>query len=289
MPALLCCVCPGKAVSPLGQLPPPQTGGEEDGEDGAGSRAELQRRGHAEQLERCHRLVTSALGGRGADGTACVVICARSTVLLRRDRYPRITCRSRVISAECDSGSGRDQASASLAAPGGAGAAGPWATLGRGRAEPWGSPFLRTQRATVDGEEDESVRVPRALGQAGTSLARSVGAQRRAAGVTPCALGSCRSQELHLRTESHSYLPELGKSEMEFIESKRPRLELLPDPLLRPSPLLATGQPGGSEDLSKVRPGPRPRTPLLLGGVRGAGEAGGTAWEKAGRRPSTGC
>ncbi|PNI57260.1 NCOR2 isoform 9, partial [Pan troglodytes] len=60
-------------------------------------------------------------------------------------------------------------------------------------------------------------------------------------------------QELHLRPESHSYLPELGKSEMEFIESKRPRLELLPDPLLRPSPLLATGQPVGSEDLTKDR------------------------------------
>lgn len=44
---------------------------------------------------------------------------------------------------------------------------------------------------------------------------------------------------------------------MEFLESKRPRLELLPDPLLRPSPLLAAGQPGGSEDLSKVRLGPQ--------------------------------
>uniref|UniRef100_G1QPK9 Nuclear receptor corepressor 2 n=1 Tax=Nomascus leucogenys TaxID=61853 RepID=G1QPK9_NOMLE len=65
--------------------------------------------------------------------------------------------------------------------------------------------------------------------------------------------GNERSQELHLRPESHSYLPELGKSEMEFIESKRPRLELLPDPLLRPSPLLAAGQPAGSEDLTKDR------------------------------------
>ncbi|XP_057602316.1 nuclear receptor corepressor 2 isoform X15 [Hippopotamus amphibius kiboko] len=65
--------------------------------------------------------------------------------------------------------------------------------------------------------------------------------------------GNERSQELHLRPESHSYLPELGKSEMDFLESKRPRLELLPDPLLRPSPLLAAGQPGGSEDLSKDR------------------------------------
>ncbi|KAM5238869.1 nuclear receptor corepressor 2 isoform 2-T2 [Ctenodactylus gundi] len=65
--------------------------------------------------------------------------------------------------------------------------------------------------------------------------------------------GSERSQELHLRPESHSYLPELGKAEMEFIETKRPRLELLPDPLLRPSPLLAAGQPGASEDLTKDR------------------------------------
>ncbi|XP_073916880.1 nuclear receptor corepressor 2 isoform X2 [Castor canadensis] len=65
--------------------------------------------------------------------------------------------------------------------------------------------------------------------------------------------GNERSQELHLRPESHSYLPELGKSEMEFMDSKRPRLELLPDPLLRPSPLLAAGQPGGSEDLTKDR------------------------------------
>ncbi|XP_014642726.1 PREDICTED: nuclear receptor corepressor 2 [Ceratotherium simum simum] len=65
--------------------------------------------------------------------------------------------------------------------------------------------------------------------------------------------GNERSQELHLRPESHAYLPELGKSEMDFIESKRPRLELLPDPLLRPSGLLAAGQPGGSEDLAKDR------------------------------------
>ncbi|XP_059532221.1 nuclear receptor corepressor 2 isoform X3 [Myotis daubentonii] len=65
--------------------------------------------------------------------------------------------------------------------------------------------------------------------------------------------GNERSQELHLRPESHSYLPELGKSEMEFTDSKRPRLELLPDSLLRPAPLLAASQPGGSEDLAKER------------------------------------
>lgn len=98
----------------------------------------------------------------------------------------------------------------------------------------------------------------------------------QAADVMPCALAPHRSQELHLRPESHSYLPELGKSEMEFLESKRPRLELLPDPLLRPSPLLAAGQPGGSEDLSKVRPA-QPGAPLRvwvllrLGGEQGRG------------------
>nr|XP_051696082.1 nuclear receptor corepressor 2 [Oryctolagus cuniculus] len=65
--------------------------------------------------------------------------------------------------------------------------------------------------------------------------------------------GNERSQELHLRPEPHTYLPELGKSELEFMESKRPRLELLPEPLLRPSALLATGQPGASDDLTKDR------------------------------------
>lgn len=89
----------------------------------------------------------------------------------------------------------------------------------------------------------------------------------------PRALASHRSQELHLRPESHPYLPELGKSEMDFIDSKRPRLELLPDPLLRPSPLLAAGQPGGSEDLSKVRPGPQQAAPDDVG-FCGSGAAG---------------
>lgn len=67
-------------------------------------------------------------------------------------------------------------------------------------------------------------------------------------------LASHRSQELHLRPESRTFLPELGKPDIEFTESKRPRLELLPDTLLRPSPLLATGQPSGTEDLTKVHP-----------------------------------
>ncbi|XP_060049263.1 nuclear receptor corepressor 2 isoform X5 [Erinaceus europaeus] len=63
--------------------------------------------------------------------------------------------------------------------------------------------------------------------------------------------GNERAQELHLRPEAHTFLPELGKTELDFLESKRPRLELLPDPLLRPSPLL--GPPGASEDLAKER------------------------------------
>lgn len=63
-----------------------------------------------------------------------------------------------------------------------------------------------------------------------------------------------RSQELHLRTEAHSYLSDLTKpSDLEFIETKRPRLDLLQDPLMRHSPLLNQSQQGGTEDLSKVR------------------------------------
>ncbi|XP_061459047.1 nuclear receptor corepressor 2 isoform X2 [Rhineura floridana] len=66
--------------------------------------------------------------------------------------------------------------------------------------------------------------------------------------------GNERSQELHTRAESHSYLSDLSKqSEIEFIETKRPRLELLQEPLLRHSPLLSQNQQGGTEDLSKDR------------------------------------
>nr|XP_009665092.1 PREDICTED: nuclear receptor corepressor 2-like [Struthio camelus australis] len=66
--------------------------------------------------------------------------------------------------------------------------------------------------------------------------------------------GNERSQELHLRTEAHSYLSDLAKpSDLEFIETKRPRLDLLQDPLMRHSPLLSQSQQGGTEDLSKDR------------------------------------
>ncbi|XP_042721939.1 nuclear receptor corepressor 2 isoform X10 [Lagopus leucura] len=66
--------------------------------------------------------------------------------------------------------------------------------------------------------------------------------------------GNERSQELHLRTEAHSYLSDLTKpSDLEFIETKRPRLDLLQDPLLRHSPLLSQGQQAGGEELPKDR------------------------------------
>uniref|UniRef100_A0A8C3TEJ8 Nuclear receptor corepressor 2 n=1 Tax=Chelydra serpentina TaxID=8475 RepID=A0A8C3TEJ8_CHESE len=66
--------------------------------------------------------------------------------------------------------------------------------------------------------------------------------------------GNERSQELHLRAEPHSYLSDMSKqSEIEFIETKRPRLDLLQDPLMRHSPLLNQNQQGGTEDLSKER------------------------------------
>ncbi|KQK78592.1 nuclear receptor corepressor 2-like protein [Amazona aestiva] len=72
-----------------------------------------------------------------------------------------------------------------------------------------------------------------------------------------------RSQELHLRTEAHSYLSDLTKSsDLEFIETKRPRLDLLQDPLVRHSPLLSQSQQGGSEDLSKCLGNAIPWKPL---------------------------
>uniref|UniRef100_A0A8C3ITX1 Nuclear receptor corepressor 2 n=1 Tax=Chrysemys picta bellii TaxID=8478 RepID=A0A8C3ITX1_CHRPI len=66
--------------------------------------------------------------------------------------------------------------------------------------------------------------------------------------------GNERAQELHLRAEPHSYLSDMSKqSEIEFIETKRPRLDLLQDSLMRHSPLLNQNQQGGTEDLSKER------------------------------------
>uniref|UniRef100_A0A670ZVR4 Nuclear receptor corepressor 2 n=1 Tax=Pseudonaja textilis TaxID=8673 RepID=A0A670ZVR4_PSETE len=62
--------------------------------------------------------------------------------------------------------------------------------------------------------------------------------------------GNERSQETHARAESHSYLSDLSKpSEIEFIETKRPRMELLQEPLRRPPTLLSqAGTDGFSRD-----------------------------------------
>ncbi|XP_042297276.1 nuclear receptor corepressor 2 isoform X6 [Sceloporus undulatus] len=66
--------------------------------------------------------------------------------------------------------------------------------------------------------------------------------------------GNERSQELLSRASPHSYLPDLSKqSDIEFIETKRPRLELLQEPLLRHSPLINQSQQGETDDLSKER------------------------------------
>ncbi|XP_063171740.1 nuclear receptor corepressor 2 [Candoia aspera] len=63
--------------------------------------------------------------------------------------------------------------------------------------------------------------------------------------------GNERSQETHARSESHPYLSDLGKqSEIEFIETKRPRMDLSQEPLLRPPTLLSQG---GAESLSRDR------------------------------------
>uniref|UniRef100_A0A670ZVV8 Nuclear receptor corepressor 2 n=1 Tax=Pseudonaja textilis TaxID=8673 RepID=A0A670ZVV8_PSETE len=60
--------------------------------------------------------------------------------------------------------------------------------------------------------------------------------------------GNERSQETHARAESHSYLSDLSKpSEIEFIETKRPRMELLQEPLRRP-PTLLSQKMGGEDD-----------------------------------------
>uniref|UniRef100_A0A8C5M6G5 Nuclear receptor corepressor 2 n=1 Tax=Leptobrachium leishanense TaxID=445787 RepID=A0A8C5M6G5_9ANUR len=62
-----------------------------------------------------------------------------------------------------------------------------------------------------------------------------------------------RSQELHGR-DSHHYLADLSKqADMDMGESKRPRLDLLQDQLIRHSPLINQNQHCAGEDLSKDR------------------------------------
>lgn len=62
----------------------------------------------------------------------------------------------------------------------------------------------------------------------------------------------CRGQEQHIRYE-HIYLPEAsGQPEVEYAEIKRPRLEIPPESLMRPSTHRQPLPLGVSEDLTKV-------------------------------------
>lgn len=62
----------------------------------------------------------------------------------------------------------------------------------------------------------------------------------------------CRGQEQHIRYE-HIYLPEpSGLPEVEYAEIKRPRLEIPPESLMRPSTHRPPLPLGVSEDVAKV-------------------------------------
>lgn len=63
----------------------------------------------------------------------------------------------------------------------------------------------------------------------------------------------CRGQEQHIRYE-HIYLPEpSGQPEVEYAEIKRPRLEITPEALMRPTTHRTPHPLGPAEDLAKVR------------------------------------
>ncbi|KAJ4941788.1 hypothetical protein JOQ06_011662, partial [Pogonophryne albipinna] len=65
--------------------------------------------------------------------------------------------------------------------------------------------------------------------------------------------GNERGQEQHIRYE-HIYLPEpTNQSEVEYAEIKRPRLEMGPESLMRPSSHRPQLPMGGAEDMSKDR------------------------------------
>lgn len=62
----------------------------------------------------------------------------------------------------------------------------------------------------------------------------------------------CRGQEQHIRYE-HIYLPEpSGQPEVEYAEIKRPRLEITPEALMRPSSHRQPLSLGPAEDIAKV-------------------------------------
>lgn len=64
--------------------------------------------------------------------------------------------------------------------------------------------------------------------------------------------GNERSPDIHGRGDPHNYVSDLSKQSLD-IESKRPRLELLQEPLIRHSSLINPGQHGAGEELGKDR------------------------------------
>ncbi|XP_066459469.1 nuclear receptor corepressor 2 isoform X6 [Eleutherodactylus coqui] len=66
--------------------------------------------------------------------------------------------------------------------------------------------------------------------------------------------GNDRSQELHGRGDPHNYVSDLSKQgDLDITESKRPRLDLLQDPLIRHSSLINQSQHGAGDELGKDR------------------------------------
>ncbi|XP_077149356.1 nuclear receptor corepressor 2 isoform X7 [Ranitomeya variabilis] len=66
--------------------------------------------------------------------------------------------------------------------------------------------------------------------------------------------GNERSPELHGRGDLHNYVSDLGKhGDLDIAESKRPRLDLLQEPLIRHSSLINQSQDGPGEELGKDR------------------------------------
>lgn len=62
----------------------------------------------------------------------------------------------------------------------------------------------------------------------------------------------CRGQDQHIRYE-HIYLPEpSGQSEVEYAEIKRPRLDMGPESVMRPSSHRPPLPLVGAEDMTKV-------------------------------------
>ncbi|XP_044131598.1 nuclear receptor corepressor 2 isoform X6 [Bufo gargarizans] len=78
--------------------------------------------------------------------------------------------------------------------------------------------------------------------------------RRRPSLLTKFQPGNERSPELLGRGDPHSYVSDLSKqADLDNAESKRPRLELLQEPLLRHSPHINQSQHGAGEELGKDR------------------------------------